>query len=85
MKLRTEVQLEKRAGGLFGFAYFNSSPLLPLICKPPLVYIIANDYLYTPNGNIFPTNYVQMLKAIVVVYTIKTGMSNIWQLSGSCP
>ena len=34
-----------------------------------------------PNGNIFPTNYVQMLKSIVVVYTIKTGMSNIWQLS----
>ena len=35
-----------------------------------------------PNGNIFPTNYVQMLKAIVVEYTIKTGMSiNIWQLS----
>jgi len=38
-----------------------------------------------PNENIFPTNYVQMLKAIVVVvYTIKTGMSNIWQLSGGC-
>jgi hypothetical protein len=34
-----------------------------------------------PNGNIFPTNYVQMLKAIVVEYTIKTCMSNIWQLS----
>jgi len=30
-----------------------------------------------PNGNIFPTNYIQMLKAIVVVYTIETGMSNI--------
>jgi ABC-type sulfate transport system permease component len=26
-------------------------------------------------------NYIQMLKAIMVVYTIKTGMSNIWQLS----
>jgi len=37
-----------------------------------------------PNGNIFPANYLQMLKAIVVVYTIKTGMSNIWQLSGGC-
>jgi len=33
---------------------------------------------------IFPTNYLQILKAIVVVYTIKTGMSNIWQLSGGC-
>ena len=38
-----------------------------------------NNYLHMPNGNIFPTNYVQMLKAIVVVYTIKTGMSNTWQ------
>jgi hypothetical protein len=27
------------------------------------------------------TNYIQMLKAIMAVYTIKTGMSNIWQLS----
>ena len=34
-----------------------------------------------PNGNIFPTNYLQILKVIVVVYTIKTGISNIWQLS----
>jgi hypothetical protein len=35
--------------------------LLPLICKPSLVYY-CKDYLHMPNGNIFPTNYLQMLK-----------------------
>jgi hypothetical protein len=28
--------------------------------------------------------HLQILKAIVVVYTIKTSMSNVWQLSGGC-
>ena len=27
---------------------------------------------------------IYTLKVIVVVYTIKTGISNIWQLSGGC-
>ena len=59
---------------------FQNNLPLPLVykpggLKPPLVY--DRTFLNMPNGNIFLTNYVQMLKAIVVVYTIKTGMSDI--------
>ena len=35
-----------------------------------------------PNGNIFPTNYLQMLKAIVVVYTIQ-GRIQDFKLGGA--
>ena len=47
---------------------------------------MTNDYIYTclMETSFQQTTflYLQILKVIVVVYTIKTGISNIWQLSG---
>jgi hypothetical protein len=47
--------------------------------------VLSQMTIYTcPMETSFQQTIFQILKAIVVVYTIKTGMSNRWQLSGGC-